>query len=168
MQFKKSTVYLNKTNCVEVVDGYAVELFGVEFSVYKMENNHWQVIDIETGKSVAGGRTRKEAVADFDAERFEQYEKVRATDHYAEMVREFEALSTENVRDEREEQVEEAADTTEAQEDATQPADVTENNIWFTVQVEGSRPYSGKRKKHQGMFLLPNTPENRERFNIAA
>ena len=158
--------------------------------------NLWWIIDLQSGLSVPCGfitafKSRNEALDLFGEQEFAKVEKAFAHSGYAKAVEEFNNLTAERSGDgiahathERvevpqpeapaeevtEEAVEEVIEDAPADEAPAepQPAGVTEHNIWFAEKVDGASEYKGKRKKHQGMWWLPNTPANRERFGIAA
>lgn len=176
-------------------DGYTFEKHGLTWGIYKTPDsnpkNLWWIIDLQSGLSIPCGfitafKSRNEALDMFGEQEFAKVEKAFAHSGYAKAVEEFKCLITAERSDEdvvqythvhvepidaqtAEEVIEEAVE--EIIEDAPaepQPAGVTEHNIWFAEKVDGASQYMGKRKKHQGMWWLPNTPANRERFGIAA
>lgn len=179
-------------------DGYTFEKHGLTWGIYKTPDsnpkNLWWIIDLQSGLSIPCGfikafKSRNEALDMFGEQEFAKVEQAFAHSGYAKAVEEFKQLITaersdedvaqaEHVRVEvpqpaeevTEEAVEEVIEDAPADEAPAepQPAGVTEHNIWFAEKVDGASEYKGKRKKHQGMWWLPNTPANRERFGIAA
>lgn len=172
-QFKKNDniIVQNLTDGKKVartVGGYDFTVrfndMDVRMSVYKLDNGAWHVIDTATGLSVREGSTRAKAVDGFVTGTLRKYAGFYMSEKHKEQIADFETVKGE---DALAEEVTEDAPADEAPAEP-QPADVTEHNIWFAEKVDGASEYKGKRKKHQGMWWLPNTPANRERFGIAA
>lgn len=182
-QYVKASFYIRKGSAIFEREGYTFVRNGRVFCVHNenkgdKNNPAWIVTDPNTGMSVitCWEDSRKKAVEVFDEKFLAKFIEITKQARYAQAVDEFDAMfAALNHEDAPAEEVTEEA-VGEAIEDAPadeapaepQPAGVTEHNIWFAEKVDGASEYKGKRKKHQGMWWLPNTPANRERFGIAA
>lgn len=179
-QFKKAQVKARYNDSIHVADGYEFEHEGMRFTVFKEQDKPicWSITDPCTGMCIIRDGSRKKALALFEEKYFERFMAITATDLYHKRVDEFielcreqlgahEDVPAEEVAEEAVEEVTEEAPADEAPAEP-QPAKVTEHNIWFAEKVDGASEYKGKRKRHQGMWWLPNTPANRERFGIEA
>lgn len=184
-QFKKAKFYTiggkGESKQVFLREGYTFEKHGITWGIYKTPDsnpkNLWWIIDMQSGLSVPCGfvtafASRKEALELFTDDVFAKVEKAFAHSGYAKAVEEFKCLVTaersgEDVAQADHVRVEVPQPAEEATEEVTeQPACVTSACLWFDHEVEGSAK-AGK-GKHAGMWWVKNTPENRERFNVAA
>lgn len=139
----------------------------VRMSVYKLDNGAWHVIDTATGLSVREGSTRAKAVDGFVTGTLRKYAGFYMSEKHKEQIADFETVKGEDApAEEVTEEVIEDAPADEAPAEVAEPVEVTEHNIWFAEKVDGASEYKGKRKKHAGMFWIPNTPANRKRFGI--
>lgn len=161
---------------VTLRDGYTFAKHGIVWGIYKSHDSHpknlWWIIDLGSGLSIPCGfmtafKSRDEALAMFDDEVFAKVRKAFSMAKYKEKAKEFTAaiLEAGSVKEQEEHVMETNVQEASAKQ---QPVGVTEHNIWFAEKVDGACEYHGKRKKHQGMFWLPNTQENRERFAVTA
>lgn len=178
-QYVKASFYIRKGNGIFEREGYTFVRNGRVFCVHNenkgdKNNPAWIVTDPNTGMAAITDweGSRKKAVEVFDEKFLPMFMELIKLERYAKAVDEFDAMFAALKHEDApaEEVTEEVIEDAPADEAPAepQPADVTEHNIWFAEKVEGASQYMGKRKKHQGMWWLPNTPANRERFGIAA
>lgn len=171
-QYVKASFYIRKGSAIYEREGYTFVRNGRVFCVHNenkgdKNNPAWIVTDPQTGMSAVTDweASRKKVVEVFDEKFLTRFIELTEHARYAKAVDEFDAMLSALKHEDA--PAEEAADEqVEEHTEVEAPVCVTSACLWFDHEVEGSAQ-AGK-GKHAGMWWVKNTPENRERFNVAA
>jgi hypothetical protein len=89
----------HKSRSVDEVKAEIVTHKGYEFAVYRNRNNYdndikrkWIVLDLNSGKIMANGKTKKDALSKAFGPVFSKYEDITKLDTYKQLCEEYKAL----------------------------------------------------------------------------